>query len=467
IIQWSLSMSELLVQSRASIPAGLSYFYWDDIYHNTTGSIFQTHADDTPFSGGTRCFTQKVTQATKENKDSGYYTRFSKMQKTVDLDSISASDSAGNIIYFISVNKNTTKVVSYFRYGLDNKLIESQSFRYSGDRFTGRTKSTYNPHGQKTEKEQFDIRDKLIKSENFSYKADGSVIDEKIYSLNGDINSRTKLHYDFSGRVIKSDECNSDGSLIERTVFEYKSRGQGLCRKLIFNSNRDLTSKEEFGYHENGELSWSGKINYNSKNTKDVESRHYSNGKVSKIINDEYSLGGNLRQRIEKEYNVTNSKLIKKTELNYSMDGILKKSTEQYIHANGKGSKRITQYYKDGVNLTRKIELNFSTMGKITGKIVEVFDSTGEITKKVVDEVDTNGNMIRTIEENDEISYETKYRPIDKNITNNSLSDTRQLADSISSFPTQEKTPAPEETIISATLGKRSLIPVMNYVSPH
>ncbi|CNI17769.1 rhs family protein [Yersinia aldovae] len=459
-------MSELLVQPQASIPFGLSYLYWDDVYHNTTGSIFQTHADDTPFSGETTYFTQKVTQATKENKDSEYYTSFNKMQKTIGLDSISARGSAGNVIYFVSVKENNTKIVSYFRYGLDNKLIESQSFRYSGDRFTGRTKSTYNPLGQKKEIERFNHRDKLIKSESFSYKAHGSVIDEKIYYSDGNIKSRNRSHYDFVGRVTKSDKCNPDGSLIERTVFEYK-RGQSPYEKLIFNSKLDLISKEEFGYNKNGELCRSGKINYNGKNEKDIETHYYSDGKVSTIINDKYSLGGNIRQRIEKEYDIANSKLIKKTELNYSMDGILKKSTEQYIHANGKGSKRITQYYKDGVNLTRKIELNFATTGKITGKIVEVFDSTGEITKKVVDEFDTNGNMTRTIEENDEISYEIKYRPIDKNTMGNSLSDTRQLADSISSFPTQEKAPAPEETIISATLGKRSLVPVMSYVSPH
>lgn len=86
------------------------------------------------------------------------------MQATIDQGSVSKEGGAGNEIYFIENKANNSAAVSYFKYGLDNKLNESQSFNYQSNILTSRTKIMPNSIGQITKSQKFNIHDKLVES---------------------------------------------------------------------------------------------------------------------------------------------------------------------------------------------------------------------------------------------------------------------------------------------------------------
>ncbi|CRY40552.1 hypothetical protein [Yersinia enterocolitica] len=468
-------MSELITLNFKSTS---TYLDWNA---TSIGARYQYHADGTRFNGGVSYSVQKINQAIEG--DSNYYRRFNQMQATIDQGSVSKEGGAGNEIYFIENKANNSAAVSYFKYGLDNKLNESQSFNYQSNILTSRTKIMPNSIGQITKSQKFNIHDKLVESNVFSYKKDriGNdliIIQKEKYSGNEVVSTTHKELYDSSGKIIKIDVYDKNDKQLERNEFSYFNNGN-KCRtvKSTFNISGNLNHQEKIIYNKNGDLRAMVQSNYdNGQSLKDSKSTYYINGEVDRVVEVEYSADGKvIVGRIEKAYNITNAILIKETESSYSMDGKiiigrinkeysaldgrlekitrsnrsdsgqLKREVESYLDINGQESKRISQYYSNGV--TKCFERSFSA-GKMTGKVYMEFDNNGNAIN--IKRLNPEGKMV-------DVPINASLDTFFKGVT--------QLADAINSFPTREQAPAAVDTIIGSHANLRNLVPVMNYAS--
>lgn len=305
-------MSELIALTSKSVSAGSTYLDWNDNYVKSTGTIFQNHADGTRFNGQVSYSVQKINQATEVN--SKYYRRFDQMQATIDQGSVSKDGSAGNKIYFIENKANNSAAVSYFKYGLDNKLNESQCFNYQSNILTSRTQIMHNSIGQITKSQKFNIHDELVESNVFSYKKDriGNdliIIQKEKYSGNEVVSTTHKELYDSSGKIIKIDVYDKNDKQLERNEFSY-----------------------------------------------------FNNGNKCRTVKSTFNISGNLNHQE------------KITRSNRSDSGQLKREIESHLDINGQESKRISQYYSNsGI---RCFERSFSA-GKMTGKVYMGFDNNG------------------------------------------------------------------------------------------
>ncbi|EPZ8124898.1 hypothetical protein ACXV6R_002758 [Yersinia enterocolitica] len=415
------------------------------------GTRYQYHADGTRFNGQVNYSVQKINQEKEVN--SKYYRRFDQMQATIEQGSASKAGGAGNKIYFIENKENNSMKVSYFKYGLDNKLNESQCFNYQTNILTSRTQIMHNSIGQITKSQKFNIHDKLVESNVFSYKKDriGNyliIIQKEKYSGNEVVSTTHKELYDSSGKIIKIDVYDKNDKQLERNDFSYFNNGN-KCQtvKYTFNVSGNLNHQEKVIYNKNGDLLAMIQSDYNNgKYLKDSKLTYYSEGKVSRVIENEYSKGGKvILNKIEKIYNITNAKLVKNISSSYSNNGELEKEIERKFDVNGKINEHITRHYSDGINLTRHITRSF-TAGKMTGGVEKTFDNNGDVSRIV------RRNSVGLIFD-EPINADTSFKGV------------TQLADAINSFPTREQ--APVDTIIGshANLGLRNLVPVMNYAS--
>ncbi|CRY36964.1 hypothetical protein [Yersinia enterocolitica] len=474
-------MSELIALTSKSVSAGSTYLDWNDNYVKSTGTIFQNHADGTRFNGQVSYSVQKINQAKEVNSE--YYRRFDQMQATIDPDSISEEGTAGNKIYFIEKKANNSAKVSYFKYGLDDKLNESQVFNYQSNVLTDRTLFMHDSIGQITTTQKFNIHNKLVESDVFSYKKDGIgnnliTIQKEKHHGNKIAKTTHKEFYNSSGKIIKIDVYDKNDKQLERNDFSYFNNGD-KCRtvKSTFNISGNLNHQEKIIYNKNGDLRAMVQSNYNNgQSLKDSKSTYYTNGEVDRVVEVEYSADGKvIVERIEKAYNITNAILIKETESSYSMDGKiiigrinkeysaldgrlekitrsnhsdsgqLKREVESYLDINGQESKRINQYYSNSG--TRCLERSFSA-GKMTGKVYMEFDNNGNAIN--IKRLNPEGEMV-------DVPINASLDTFFKGVT--------QLADAINSFPTREQAPAAVDTIIGSHANLRNLVPVMNYAS--
>ncbi|HEN3481530.1 TPA: hypothetical protein U5D84_003254 [Yersinia enterocolitica] len=446
-------MSELIALTSKSVSVGSTYLDWNDNYVKSTGAIFQNHADGTRFNGQVSYSVQKINQAKEVN--SKYYRRFDQMQATIDQGSVSKDGAEGNEIHFIDINKNNSAVVSCFKYNPDNKLNESQCFNYQSNILTSRTQTMHNSIGQITKSQKFNIYDKLVESNVFSYKKDiiGNdliIIQKEKYSGNKVVSTTHKKLYDSSGKIIKIDVYDKNDKQLERNEFSYFNSGN-KCQtvKSTFNISGNLNHQEKIIYNKNGDLLAMIQSDYNNgKYLTDSKLTYYTEGRVSRVIENEYSKGGKvILNKIEKIYNINNAKLVENISSSYSNNGELEKEIERKFDVNGQMNEHITRHYSDGINLTRHITRSF-TAGKMTGGVEKTFDNNGDVSRIV------RRNSVGLIFD-EPINADTSFKGV------------TQLADAINTFPTREQAPAPVDTIIGshANLGLRNLVPVMNYAS--
>ncbi|MGE4669710.1 hypothetical protein [Yersinia enterocolitica] len=223
-----------------------TYLDWNA---TSIGTRYQYHADGTRFNGELSYLVQEVNKEGKLEIDSDYYGEFSKVLEAIAQKSFSESETVGNRIYFIDTNKdNKSTAVSYFKYNLiSNKLSESQVFHYQDNELTSRTLFVHESrkNGEITKSERFDVNDKLVERNTFSYFSSGekcqtekstfnsrgevSHKDKKVYKPNGDLFSRVQSNYNNEGifkgakltyyskgaiSLVIEGECSADGKAI-------------------------------------------------------------------------------------------------------------------------------------------------------------------------------------------------------------------------------------------------------------
>ncbi|MGM7972914.1 hypothetical protein ACS77P_19055 [Yersinia enterocolitica] len=300
--------------------SALTYLDWNN---TAIESAYRYHADGTYFNGEVSCLFQEVNQAGKRKIDSSYYKKLNEMQEGIKQYSLSEIESAGNKIYIIDLNKvNNSAKVSYFNYNLNNnKLSESQVFHYQNNELTSRTLFVHDPNsrgnGGVTKSERFDVNNKLVERNTFSYKPsagrnDEVTIEKEIY--HGDDVTRTtnKEIYNFFG-VKRTELYDKNNNIFESNDFSYFRNGKKCqTEKSTFNSSGEVSHKDKMVYKKNGDLFGRVQSNYNNEGIlKDAKLTYYNKGVISRVIEGECSSDGKTIIDVTgKIYDITTGKFI-------------------------------------------------------------------------------------------------------------------------------------------------------------
>ncbi|MEY4921384.1 MAG: hypothetical protein RLY17_101 [Pseudomonadota bacterium] len=336
---------------------------------------------------------------------------------------------------------------------VDNiKTVEIKSF----DSVTNKIKSIteeYNGNTKKWIEEEFDYDSvrKTVKPINRieatqDIGSQGSVENSKVEKFYYESISKKFVLME---RVKTSQNINPNW--INKTTETIDSKGNVTLQvEVVYDHENNIVNKTRLEQEFNS----NGDIIYSTKNTYDANDQFTGRVKVNQIFN-------------------ANEVIIKKemVEENITFYGATANETK-YTYYNGR--------FNDKNSFTTKVEKVFAPNGELANsvKIRQRFDYYDNVIRSVTEGLNSVGELryragegtgfVPTMEVFDEglkpikTSFDTVSNLL---MSNNIFGDVNQLADSISSFPTKESTPAPVDNIISSQIPERhrSIVPDRRY----
>lgn len=266
-------------------------------------------------------------------------------------------------------------------------------------------KIAYTLYGDETETRvlQLKIKDGVLttglntsgESSEITLDKDGRVIKEILYNEDGSVDQRTEYEYDAAGNLIKELQYDKNtGSVDAIRKYEYDQDGNET-KYLYYNIDGTVHASRtyETEYDGNGVLT---KRSCTDNDGRTVCWEYDGSGKLTRSI--QYDSDGNISDILEYDANGNEAKRV-----SYNADGSMDGRYEYTYNANGNMIQEIG-YGRDGVLYVR-MEYEYDKYGRVTKFVSYDGDGNVETQEEHTYTYDANGNLTQEFHGNQSLSY--------------------------------------------------------------
>ena len=222
-------------------------------------------------------------------------------------------NSNGDLIRKTFYNSNGKEIeLDTYTYDSNGNLLEVEQDKYTNGLLL--EKDYYNNSWERIKQDNYDSNGNLIENSLFTYNSSGNLLEVEQDKYTNDL-LLEKDYYNGSWERIKQDNYDSNGNLIENSLFTYDSKSNLLEVEQDKYTNDLLLEKDYYNgswerikqdnYDSNGNLIENSLFTYDSKsNLLEVEQdkytnsllleKDYYNGSWERIKQDNYDSNGNL-----------------------------------------------------------------------------------------------------------------------------------------------------------------------------